>query len=105
MKQDAGQWGAPGRVHMLGVCGVGMAGVAYLLARRGWTVSGCDAHLSAWADWLRARNVRVDRGHDPSHLAAADRVIVTPAVPASDPELRAARERGLPVFRRGDVLA
>ncbi len=105
MKQDAGQWGGAGRVHMLGVCGVGMAGVAYLLARRGWTVSGCDAHLSAWADWLRASNVRVDCGHDPLHLAAADRVIVTPAVPASDPELRAARERGLPVFRRGDVLA
>ena len=49
MKQDAGQWGVPGHVHMLGVCGVGMAGVAYLLARRGWTVSGCDTHLSAWS--------------------------------------------------------
>ena len=105
VKQDAGQWGEPGHVHMLGVCGVGMAGVAYLLARRGWAVSGCDTHLSAWAGWLRAGGVRVDCGHDPSHLADADRVIVTPAIPASDPELCAARERGLPVFRRGDVLA
>ncbi len=105
MKQDAGQWGVPGRVHMLGVCGVGMAGVAYLLARRGWIVSGCDAHLNAWSGWLRASNVRVEHGHDPSHLAAADRMIVTPAIPASEPELRAAREHGLPVFRRGDVLA
>lgn len=102
---DAGQWGEPGRVHMLGVCGVGMAGVAYLLARRGWTVSGCDAHLNAWAGWLCASHVRVEHGHDPEHLTDVDRVIVTPAVPASDSELRAARERGLPVFRRGDVLA
>ena len=104
-RQDAGQWEAPGRVHMMGICGVGMAGVAYLLARRGWTVSGCDARVNAGADWLRAHDVRVDCGHDPSHLTAVDRVIVTPAVPASDPELGAARERGLPVFRRGDVLA
>jgi len=90
---------------MQGICGVGMAGVAYLLARRGWSVSGCDARLNAWADWLRAHGVRVEHGHDPAHLANVDCVIVTPAVPSSDSELRAAHERGLPVFRRGEVLA
>ena len=67
---------------MLGVCGVGMAGVAYVLANRGWRVSGCDAHLNPLAVWLRAAGVPVTEGHDPSHLAGADRVIVTPAVSA-----------------------
>ena len=94
-----------GHVHMQGICGVGMAGVAYLLARRGWSVSGCDAHLNVWADWLRTYGVCVEQGHDPAHLTNVDCVIVTPAVPASDPELLAAHERGLPVFRRGEVLA
>jgi UDP-N-acetylmuramate--L-alanine ligase/UDP-N-acetylenolpyruvoylglucosamine reductase len=91
---------------MPGVCGVGMAGVAWLLARRGWRVSGCDAHPTpALAEWLRGAGVAVAQGHDPAHLADADRVIVTPAVPASEPELAAAREKGIPVFRRGEVLA
>lgn len=90
---------------MLGVCGVGMAGVAYLLANRGWRVSGCDAHLNPLAGWLRAAGVPVTEGHDPAHLAAADRVIVTPAVSDEEPELAAARASGLPVFRRGEVLA
>ncbi len=93
---------------MLGVCGVGMAGVAYLLTRRGWQVSGCDAHANALAPWLREAGVPVCEGHDPAHLDAnggAERVIVTPAVSESDPELAAARARGIPVFRRGEVLA
>ena len=81
-----------GHVHMQGICGVGMAGVAYLLARRGWSVSGCDAHLNAWADWLRTYGVCVEQGHDPAHLTNVDCVL-------------AAHERGLPVFRRGEVLA
>jgi UDP-N-acetylmuramate--L-alanine ligase/UDP-N-acetylenolpyruvoylglucosamine reductase len=90
---------------MLGVCGVGMAGVAYLLARRGWRVSGCDAHLNPLAAWLRGAGVAVAQGHDPAHLAGAARVIATPAVAASEPELAEARARGLPVFWRGEVLA
>ena len=90
---------------MQGVCGVGMAGVAYLLARRGWRVTGCDAHVNALAPWLRAAGVPVAEGHDAAHVEGVDRVIVTPAVAASDPELLAARAKGLPVFRRGEVLA
>lgn len=105
---NAERWDTCGAVHMLGICGVGMAGVAYLLAKRGWRVSGCDAQCNALADWLRAAQVFVLEGHEPAHLAlspAPERVIVTPAVAAAEPELLAARERGLPIFRRGEVLA
>jgi UDP-N-acetylmuramate--L-alanine ligase/UDP-N-acetylenolpyruvoylglucosamine reductase len=90
---------------MLGVCGVGMAGVAYLLASRGWRVSGCDAHLNTLAGWLQAAGVPVMEGHDPSHLTGIQRVIVTPAVAESDAELSAARMQNMPVWRRGEVLA
>jgi len=90
---------------MLGVCGVGMAGVAYLLAKRGWRVSGCDARLNALSEWLRASGVQVTEGHDPAHLEGVDRVIVTPAVAASEPERMAAAAVGVPVLRRGEVLA
>ena len=90
---------------MLGICGVGMAGVAYLLAKRGWRVSGCDAHLNPLSEWLRASGVQVTEGHDPAHIGGVDRVIVTPAVAASEPERAAASAQGVPVFRRGEVLA
>ena len=93
-------------VHLLGICGIGMAGVAHLLARRGWRVSGCDAHPNALADWLRDAGIEVAEGHSPQHLSPPpDRVIVTPAVSADDPEAAAARAQGIPVFRRGEVLA
>jgi len=93
---------------MVGVCGVGMAGVAYLLARMGWRVSGCDAHVNGLAEWLREAGVSVAEKHAPAHLdgfSPVDRVIVTPAVSEAEPELKKARSAGLPVFRRGEVLA
>ncbi|MCL1921531.1 MAG: UDP-N-acetylmuramate dehydrogenase [Kiritimatiellaeota bacterium] len=93
-------------VHLLGVCGVGMAGVAHLLARRGWRVSGCDAAPNALAGWLRASGVAVAEGHAPEHLTPdVSRVVITPAVSAGNPELVEARARGISVFRRGEVLA
>ena len=108
LKLETGNWDSVGRVHMVGVCGVGMAGVAYLLVRRGWRVSGCDAHTGGLAAWLRAAGVEVEEGHAPSHLEGfglSDRIIVTPAVSEVEPELATARSIGLPVFRRGEVLA
>lgn len=108
MREGGERWDGCGAVHMLGICGVGMAGVAYLLARRGWRVSGCDAHANTLAVWLREAGVTVDEGHSPEHVASCsqtDRVIVTPAVATSEPELAAAREKGLAVYRRGEVLA
>ena len=108
LKLETDNWDSAGRVHMLGICGVGMAGVAYLLARRGWRVSGCDAHANGLAAWLQEAGVTVAEGHNPAHvgeLTEADRVIVTPAVSQTEPEREAAQLRGVPIFRRGEVLA
>ena len=84
-----------------------MAGVAFLLKRRGFDVSGCDKYASPRTRWLEKNNIPVSIGHSPSHLAGMDELIVTPAVPKSDPELSAAK--GLsPQIRiryRGEVLA
>jgi UDP-N-acetylmuramate--L-alanine ligase/UDP-N-acetylenolpyruvoylglucosamine reductase len=96
---------SPQRVHLMGVCGVGMAGVASLLKARGFDVSGCDASLGGLARWLELQGVGVAAGHSPDHLAGFDGwVIRTPAVSDEAPELAAARRAGRPVFRRGEVL-
>ena len=84
-----------------------MAGVAFLLKRRGHDVTGCDKYASPRTRWLEANGIPVALGHSPSHLAVIDELVVTPAVPQSDPELSAAK--GLsPQIRiryRGEVLA
>ncbi len=84
-----------------------MAGVAFLLKRRGSDVTGCDKYASPRTRWLEANGITVALGHSPSHLAGVDELVVTPAVPQSDPELSAAK--GLsPQIRiryRGEVLA
>jgi len=95
-------------IHMVGVCGVGMAGVARLLAARNYNVSGCDSSLNELADGLRSSGVAVYKGHSEMHVDALSdnaTLIVTPAVSPDEPELAAARARGLPVCFRGEVLA
>ncbi|MGI6495859.1 MAG: UDP-N-acetylmuramate--L-alanine ligase [Kiritimatiellia bacterium] len=95
------------RAHAMGVCGVGVAGVAAWLARTGWKVTGCDADADgATADWLRRHGVEVFPGHDVSHVdAGCDLLVRTAAVPADHPEVRRAVELGIPTPPRGIVLA
>ena len=94
-----------GHLHLVGICGIGMAGLAVLLAKRGFRVTGCDAALNSLADWLRVRGIDVKAGHGPAHLDSdLVGIIRSAAVPETTPELLAATARRLPVFRRGEVL-
>ncbi|MFO7536362.1 MAG: UDP-N-acetylmuramate--L-alanine ligase [Kiritimatiellia bacterium] len=93
-----------GPVHLAGIGGIGMAGLAFHLKASGLAVSGCDAAESPNTAWLRARGIPVAIGHDPAHAAGAGWLIRSTAVRADSPEIQAARARGLPVLRRGEVL-
>lgn len=93
-------------VHLVGICGVGMAGLACHLRRLGMRVSGCDAAPNRLADWLRQQDITVHASHDPRHLAAGvDWLVRSSAVSESGEEPTAARANGIPMFRRGEVLA
>ncbi len=97
-----------GHVHCMGAAGIGLAGLAYQLRCDGWTVSGCDlsAGGNRQVDWLMDHGVQVFKGHSPEHLqSGVDWIVHSTAVPPSHPELQAARAAGLPVYRRGAVLA
>ncbi|WP_425560297.1 UDP-N-acetylmuramate--L-alanine ligase, partial [Kineococcus glutinatus] len=96
---------ALGAVHLIGVGGAGMSGIARLLLARGAVVSGSDARDSAVLDDLRAAGARIAVGHDAGNLAGAATVVVSSAVRGSNPELVAARERGLRVLHRSEALA
>ncbi|MFQ5745987.1 MAG: UDP-N-acetylmuramate--L-alanine ligase [Gemmatimonadota bacterium] len=91
-------------VHLVGVGGMGMRGLAILLAAEGLRVSGCDARPPAAADDLSAAGIEVRSGHDPAHLAGVDQVVASAAVASECPELVAARESGIPVLKRARAL-
>ncbi|MEV6007189.1 UDP-N-acetylmuramate--L-alanine ligase [Streptomyces sp. NPDC051976] len=94
------------RPHFIGIGGAGMSGIAKILAQRGARVAGSDAKDSETAAALRALGATVHIGHDAAHLAPdASCVVVSSAIRQENPELVAARERGVPVVHRSDALA
>ncbi len=91
-------------IHFVGIGGIGMSGIAEILADAGITVSGCDLKRSSVTDFLENRGIRVAIGHDPAHLAGAGLVVVTAAIKGANREVDAARERGIPIVRRSEIL-
>ena len=80
-----------------------MRALAELLARRGFAVTGCDAHPGPIDD-LEALDINVTKGHSPDHVNGARELIVTSALPKNHPEILRARELGVPIIRRAEAL-
>ena len=93
------------RVHVVGVGGAGMSGLARLLVESGALVSGSDLADSAMLDELRTFGVSVALGHDSSNVTDAQIVLWSPAVKSDNVELIAAREGGAELMSRAQVLA
>jgi UDP-N-acetylmuramate--alanine ligase len=94
-----------GHVHLVGIGGAGMSGIARVLLARGSAVSGSDAKESRALAELRALGATVHVGHAAEHVVDADTVVVSSAIRETNPELRAARERRLRVLPRAEALA
>lgn len=93
-----------GRVHFVGIGGAGLSGIARIMLARGITVSGSDAKASPTLDALRALGARCHVGHDADHVGDADTLVVSTAVREDNPEVRAARDRGLRILPRSAAL-
>ncbi len=93
------------RVHFVGIGGAGMSGIAEVLLTQGYRVSGSDVAQGAAARRLASLGARVTIGHAAGNVADADVVVASAAVPADNPELVAAREKGVPVIPRALMLA
>lgn len=93
------------RVHLIGIGGSGMSGIAHMMLDAGIAVTGSDRSGSATVDRLVERGAHVAIGHDAANLpVGADAVVVTSALWPDNPELLAARERGVPVLHRSQAL-
>jgi UDP-N-acetylmuramate--alanine ligase len=94
-----------GTFHIIGIGGIGMSAIAEILLAKGYSVQGSDQKDSANVRRLRAKGVRVFIGHDAVNLVGARSIVISTAVKAGNPELEAARAKGLPVIRRAEMLA
>jgi UDP-N-acetylmuramate--alanine ligase len=92
-------------IHMIGVGGTGMSGIAEVLVNLGYAVSGSDLRDGAVTAHLREVGVRVLIGHRGEHVQGADVVVSSSAVPADNPELLAAQGARIPVVPRAEMLA
>jgi UDP-N-acetylmuramate--alanine ligase len=94
-----------GPVHFVGIGGIGMSGIAEVLANLGYTVTGSDVADSANVKRLRDKGITVAIGHKAENIDGADVVVVSSAIKRDNPELVAARGKRLPVVRRAEMLA
>ncbi len=92
-------------VHLIGIGGSGLSAIAHLLKESGYTVSGSDRSLTPLAARLQAEGVTIYVGHHPRHIQGADWVVRSSAVPEDNPEVLAARQAGIPVYKRADLLS
>jgi UDP-N-acetylmuramate--alanine ligase len=93
------------KIHMIGIGGAGMSGIAEVLARRGHSVTGSDLKESPYTRRLREAGITVYIGHAPGQVGDAEQVVISTAIPKTNPELLQARRRSIPVIPRAAALA
>lgn len=93
-------------VHMVGIAGAGMSGIARVLREQGVRVSGSDLQINGLTDQLENIGVQVYSGHSPAHLQeGVDLVVISSAIPTDNVEVQTAAARHIPVIKRGQMLA
>jgi len=94
-----------GPIHFVGIGGIGMSGIAEVLATFGYVVTGSDVADSANVKRLRDKGIRISIGHRAENIGEAAVVVVSSAIKRDNPELMAARANRVPVVRRAEMLA
>jgi len=98
-------FGKTKHIHLVGIGGIGMSGIAELLLNLGYTVSGSDTKETEVTKHLSDLGGRVFQGHDPSHIDGADVVVFSSAVREDNPEIVEAGKSAVPVIPRAEMLA
>jgi len=91
-------------MHFIGIGGVGMGGIAEVVHKLGFKVTGSDLSQNPLTERLQSLGVTIFVGHTADNVSAADVVVVSTAVPADNPELSYARERQIPIVPRAVML-
>ena len=93
------------RIHLVGIGGSGMCGIAEVLVNLGYDISGSDTKESEVVARLRTLGATIASKHDAANVENAEVVVASTAIAESNPEIRRAHERGIPVIPRAEMLA
>ncbi|MCB0034664.1 MAG: UDP-N-acetylmuramate--L-alanine ligase [Anaerolineales bacterium] len=91
-------------IHLIGIGGTGISAIARVLLDRGFYVSGSDQELTSRTAELYAAGADIFKGHKASHVTGAQMVVVSSAIPSDNPEIAAAKQAGIPVLKRADLV-
>ena len=92
-------------IHLIGIGGAGMSGIAEILLNLGFVVTGSDIRSTPVTDRLVSLGARLFIGHLHQNVATCDVVVYSSAIKDDNPEIKAARERKIPVIKRPEMLA
>lgn len=92
-------------IHFVGIGGIGMSGIAELLINLGYTVSGSDLKLSPITRRLADKGAAIFKGHSKKQVGDADVIVTSTAISSENPEVVRAKELGIPIIPRAEMLA
>ncbi len=96
---------SPGKIHIIGIGGIGMSGIAEILHLKGHDVQGSDISSSPNVERLQKKGIKVFVGHDKNHVNGASVVVYSTDVPLDNVEILEARAQGIPTINRAEMLA
>jgi UDP-N-acetylmuramate--alanine ligase len=103
-RRRGAMFGKTRHIHFVGIGGVGMSGIGEILLNLGFTVSGSDLEKNPVTERLAKRGARIRIGHAARNIAGCDVVVVSSAIDPANPEVVAARQKGIPVIPRASML-
>lgn len=92
-------------IHLIGIGGVSMSGIAEILAERGYKVSGSDLNESKYFELLKKYDIKTFIGHAASNIGDADLIVKTSAIPDNNPEIKAAKKKNIKILKRAEMLS
>ncbi|HSH02118.1 MAG TPA: UDP-N-acetylmuramate--L-alanine ligase [Anaerolineae bacterium] len=97
-------WPADAHIHLVGIGGAGLSAIAWVLLGRNYTVSGSDQTANARTQALQEAGATIFIGHHPKNIDGADLLLVSSAIPTTNPEYQAALTQNLPIYKRDRFL-
>ena len=94
-----------GKIHFIGIGGIGMSGIAEIIYNLGYKVSGSDLKYTPIINRLIKMGIDVKIGHDSKNIDAAEIIVISSAIGSENLELKEARRKKIPVIRRSEILA
>ena len=91
-------------IHFVGIGGIGMSGLALVMSRMGFEVQGSDINLNKNIERLRQDRIKIFIGHEKINISRATIIVISSAVKKNNIEVISAREKSLPIYKRGDML-